>query len=185
MEELTHPLPPPAFTKALEMICEAIPGCVMQLYVLLSMLAEGRSVSRQAYLSLLVSALSTGYSVRVRGRREREPVAVGPRGAREQGVDGAVLVERRCARADDVGGAAGDEAGRGIDGERAEVAAAGGADDARGGGAEELHGGREATIISRVCPPPKILLSHIGVILPAQFQFGQLFAVKIIESSEL
>ena len=55
-----------------EMICEAIPGCVMQLYVLLSMLAEGRSVSRQAYLSLLVSALSTGYSVSVRGRRERE-----------------------------------------------------------------------------------------------------------------
>ena len=55
-----------------EMIFEAIPGCVMQLYVLFSMLAEGRSVSRQAYLSLLVSALSTGYSVRVRGRRERE-----------------------------------------------------------------------------------------------------------------
>ena len=53
------------------MICEAIPGCVMQLYVLLSMLAEGRSVSRQAYLSLLVSALSTGYSVSVCGRRER------------------------------------------------------------------------------------------------------------------
>ena len=55
-----------------EMICEAIPGCVMQLYVLLSMLAEGRSVSRQAYLSLLVSALSTGYSVSVRRERERE-----------------------------------------------------------------------------------------------------------------
>ena len=55
-----------------EMIFEAIPGCVMQLYVLLSMLAEGRSVSRQAYLSLLVSALSTGYSVSVCGRRERK-----------------------------------------------------------------------------------------------------------------
>ena len=70
MEELTRPLPPPATTKVSEMICEAIPGCVMQFYVLLSMLEEGRSVSTQAYLSLLASALSTGYSVSTRWRRD-------------------------------------------------------------------------------------------------------------------
>jgi hypothetical protein len=64
-----------------EIIFEAIPGCVMQLYALLSMLEEGRSVSTQAYLSLLVSALSAGYIVSVRGRRggARRALARAPR----------------------------------------------------------------------------------------------------------
>jgi hypothetical protein len=75
IEELTHITTIstfPAFTKGFEMIFEAIPGCVMQFYVLFSALLKGRSVSRQAYLSLLVSAISTGYSVSVRRCRERE-----------------------------------------------------------------------------------------------------------------
>ena len=75
MEELTHRLPTSVTTKMTEMMFEAIPGCVMQLYVIFSMLAEGRNVSKLAYLSLLVSALSTGYSVSVRGRHEREGCA--------------------------------------------------------------------------------------------------------------
>jgi hypothetical protein len=44
------------------MICEAIPGCVMQLYVCVGLLQDGKSVTNQAVLSLVVSALSTGYS---------------------------------------------------------------------------------------------------------------------------
>ena len=44
------------------MICEAIPGCVMQLYVCVGVLQDGKSVTNQAVLSLVVSALSTGYS---------------------------------------------------------------------------------------------------------------------------
>jgi hypothetical protein len=45
-----------------EMVCEAIPGCVMQFYVILGTLQDGRRVTNQAVLSLTVSALSTGFS---------------------------------------------------------------------------------------------------------------------------
>jgi hypothetical protein len=45
-----------------EMIFEAIPGCVMQLFVLIGTLKDGKRVTTQAVLSLVVSALSTGYS---------------------------------------------------------------------------------------------------------------------------
>jgi hypothetical protein len=46
------------------MVFEAIPGCIMQLSVLLAGLQDdgGNGVSMQAVLSLVVSALSTGFS---------------------------------------------------------------------------------------------------------------------------
>jgi hypothetical protein len=49
-------------TKMFEMIFEAIPGCIMQLFVLVKSLKDGGTVDNQAVLSLVVSALSTGYS---------------------------------------------------------------------------------------------------------------------------
>jgi len=45
-------------TKGIEMICESIPGCVLQLYVLLKV----RNVSRTTVGSVLVSAMTTGFS---------------------------------------------------------------------------------------------------------------------------
>jgi hypothetical protein len=44
------------------MVFEAIPGCVMQLYVAIGTLQGGGHVSNRAILSLVVSALSTGFS---------------------------------------------------------------------------------------------------------------------------
>jgi hypothetical protein len=44
------------------MVFEAIPGCVMQLYVAVGTLQSGGRVSNRAILSLAVSALSTGFS---------------------------------------------------------------------------------------------------------------------------
>jgi hypothetical protein len=67
---VVHPSFELALTKWFEMMFEAIPGCVMQLYVILSSLQRRDDVSKLAYLSLVVSALSTGYSVSARARRE-------------------------------------------------------------------------------------------------------------------
>ena len=58
------------------MFCEAIPGCVLQIYVALEALKGGTSPSTSSIVSLYVSALSTGYSsstiryVRARERSE-------------------------------------------------------------------------------------------------------------------
>jgi hypothetical protein len=51
-----------AFTKAGEMFAESIPGCVLQLYVVLKFLAMGEQVSERAVFSIVLSALTTGYS---------------------------------------------------------------------------------------------------------------------------
>ena len=45
-------------TKCAEMFCEAIPGCVLQMYVLF----KNRDVSRATVGSMLVSAMTTGFS---------------------------------------------------------------------------------------------------------------------------
>ena len=47
-----------AFTKCAEMVCESIPGCLLQLYVMLKV----KDTSGRAVTSVLVSALTTGYS---------------------------------------------------------------------------------------------------------------------------
>ena len=44
------------------MVFEAIPGCVMQSFVLVKVVQGGGGVSKQAVVSLAVSALSTGFS---------------------------------------------------------------------------------------------------------------------------
>jgi hypothetical protein len=49
-------------TKVYELIFEALPGCVLQLYVLIKTLRETGGVSKQALLSLAVSAFSAGFS---------------------------------------------------------------------------------------------------------------------------
>jgi len=46
------------FTKGIEMVCESIPGCLLQLYVLLKV----RNVSRATVGSVLVSAMTTGFN---------------------------------------------------------------------------------------------------------------------------
>jgi len=46
------------FTKCVEMVCESIPGSLLQLYVLLKV----RNVSRATVSSVLVSAMTTGFS---------------------------------------------------------------------------------------------------------------------------
>jgi hypothetical protein len=51
-----------AFTKGVEMIAESIPGCVLQFYVLLTTLKGEDGASTSSITSLLISALSTGYS---------------------------------------------------------------------------------------------------------------------------
>jgi len=45
-------------TKMAEMICESIPGCLLQLYVILKV----GDTSKRAVASVVVSALTTGYS---------------------------------------------------------------------------------------------------------------------------
>ena len=45
-------------TKMAEMICESIPGCLLQLYVILKV----GDTSGRAVTSVVVSALTTGYS---------------------------------------------------------------------------------------------------------------------------
>ena len=46
------------FTKCAEMICESIPGCLLQLYVILKV----GDTSNRAVTSVVISALTTGYS---------------------------------------------------------------------------------------------------------------------------
>ena len=48
-------------TKGVEIFSEAIPGCVLQIYVALSVLKTSNP-STEAVFSLIISALSTGYS---------------------------------------------------------------------------------------------------------------------------
>jgi len=45
-------------TKGIEMVCESIPGCVLQMYVLI----KAGTVSKTAIGSVVVSALTTGFS---------------------------------------------------------------------------------------------------------------------------
>jgi len=47
-----------AFTKGVEMVCESIPGAILQLYVLLKV----KDVSRATVGSVIVSAMTTGFS---------------------------------------------------------------------------------------------------------------------------
>jgi len=47
-----------AFTKCVEMVCESIPGCLLQLYVMLKV----GDMSGRAVTSVVISALTTGYS---------------------------------------------------------------------------------------------------------------------------
>ena len=47
------------FTKGIEMVCEAIPGSILQLYVLLK---DKSLFSRATVGSLLISAMTTGFS---------------------------------------------------------------------------------------------------------------------------
>jgi len=47
-----------AFTKCAEMLCESIPGCLLQLYVILKV----GDRSKRAVASVVVSALTAGYS---------------------------------------------------------------------------------------------------------------------------
>ena len=47
-----------AFTKGIEMICESIPGCLLQLYVILKV----GDTSGRAMTSVVISALTSGYS---------------------------------------------------------------------------------------------------------------------------
>ena len=47
-----------AITKGIEMVCESIPGCIIQMFVLLKL----KEVSRSAVGSLIVSAMTTGFS---------------------------------------------------------------------------------------------------------------------------
>jgi hypothetical protein len=49
------------FTKLFEIGTEAIPGCVLQSYVLVKAWSKG-SVSKRAIFSICCSALSTGFS---------------------------------------------------------------------------------------------------------------------------
>ena len=45
-------------TKCVEMVCESIPGCLLQLYVILKV----GDTSGRAVTSVVVSALTAGYS---------------------------------------------------------------------------------------------------------------------------
>ena len=47
-----------AMTKMCEMLCESIPGCLLQLYVILKL----GDTSGRAVTSVVVSALTAGYS---------------------------------------------------------------------------------------------------------------------------
>ena len=47
-----------AFTKCAEMVCESIQGCLLQLYVMLKV----KDTSGRAVMSVVVSALTAGYS---------------------------------------------------------------------------------------------------------------------------
>jgi len=47
-----------AGTKMIEMVCESIPGCLLQMYVLLKV----GGTSGRAVTSVVVSALTAGYS---------------------------------------------------------------------------------------------------------------------------
>jgi len=47
-----------AMTKCVEMICESIPGCLLQMYVILKV----GDTSGRAVTSVVVSALTAGYS---------------------------------------------------------------------------------------------------------------------------
>ena len=47
-----------AFTKCAEMLCESIPRCLLQLYVILKV----GDTSGRAVTSVVVSTLTTGYS---------------------------------------------------------------------------------------------------------------------------
>jgi len=46
------------FTKGIEMICESIPGCLLQIYVILKVGDTGK----REMTSLVISALTAGYS---------------------------------------------------------------------------------------------------------------------------
>ncbi|GMI29995.1 hypothetical protein TeGR_g13866, partial [Tetraparma gracilis] len=50
------------FTKGFEMVAESIPGCILQFYVLLKTLKDADGANTSSFMSLLISALSTGYS---------------------------------------------------------------------------------------------------------------------------
>ena len=45
-------------TKCIEMVCESIPGCLLQLYVVLKV----GDTSTRALTSVVISALTAGYS---------------------------------------------------------------------------------------------------------------------------
>ena len=47
-----------AITKMCEMVCESIPGCLLQLYVIMKV----GDTSRRVVTSVVVSALTAGYS---------------------------------------------------------------------------------------------------------------------------
>ena len=49
------------FTKAVELATESIPGCVLQVYVILTV-EEGQTLGNGALLSIVISALTTGYA---------------------------------------------------------------------------------------------------------------------------
>jgi hypothetical protein len=51
-----------SFSRSIELFSEAIPGCVLQIYVALKFLAMGEQVSTRAIVSIVISALTTGYS---------------------------------------------------------------------------------------------------------------------------
>ena len=46
-------------TKCVEMVCESIPGCLLQMYVILKV---GDTSGRAVMTSVVLSALTTGYS---------------------------------------------------------------------------------------------------------------------------
>jgi hypothetical protein len=46
--------------KCAEMVCESIPGCLLQMYVVIASFDAGRKVTTSAIVSILVSALTTG-----------------------------------------------------------------------------------------------------------------------------
>jgi len=50
-------------TKAIEMLCESIPGCVLQLYVMLKLLEVSESLPVFSLVSVAVSSLTAGFNV--------------------------------------------------------------------------------------------------------------------------
>jgi hypothetical protein len=51
-----------AMTKGVEMFAEAIPGTILQFYVVMQLMSSGQRVPKRAVFSILISALTTGFS---------------------------------------------------------------------------------------------------------------------------